>query len=292
MRPNAAKNSKQARSRKRANTRFGLFLALCAGSLIMLICILLLLPAAFGGTGDEDKPSAMGVKTITVEGNTRYDEEAIIGVSGIKVGQSVFSVNKRKAANVLESTFHYAEEVKVRVDFSRNVTIQITEAEPMGAVYAQGQWVVVSQEGIGLEATPITTERPLRQLYIKGAGVLSAQPGEPVLDEDSRAIVAEIFDALQSVGMEDISVVDIENRADIRLNWKNQITLLLGNDSNLRYEIAAAASALPKILEKHGETATGQLNLSQYSDPTIASPAIVFTPSSLLNDTKTESPEE
>ncbi len=276
-------NKRRQNSRKRAKNRFGLFLALCAGSLISLIGILLLLPAAFRDTGTADKPSTMAIKTVTIEGNTRYDEEAILGVSGIKVGQSVFSLDKRKAQKVLKSNFHYIEDVTIRVDFSRNVKIQITEAQPMGTVYAQGNWVVVSEKGIGLQVTPITTERPLRQLYIKGAGVLCAEEGKQVLDQDSSDLVAEIFAALNSTGLTNISVVDIEDRTDIRLNWKNQITILLGNDSNLEYEIAVAVSALPTILNKHGETATGHLNLSQYSDPTVSNPAIIFTPTSLLD---------
>ena len=280
MRPSG--DARQRRRRKRAKTRVRVFIGLCAASLAMLICILLLLPAAFGGDGSADKPSALGITALTVEGNTRYDEEAILGESGIRIGQSVFAVNKRQAANQLKKTFHFVEDVRIDINLKREVTIKITEAEVMGAVYAEGQWVLVSDEGIGLQATPINSERPLRQLYIKGAGVLSATPGEQVLDDDSKALVAEIFDALQAVELTNITTVDIGNRTDIRLDWNNQITLLLGNDSNLRYEIAAAAATLPKVFDKHGKTVTGQLDLSQYSNPAITSPAIVFTPSALL----------
>ena len=169
----------------------------------------------------------------------------------------------------------------------KTVTITITEAQPMGVVYAEGQWVVVSHKGVGLQSTPIESETPLRGRYIKGAGVLTSALGKQVLDEDSSELIAEIFDALKAADMaDDITEIDIENRLDIRLNWKNQITLLMGNDSNLRYAIAAASSALPKVLDKHGETATGHLNLTQYADPTVESPAIVFTPSSLLDQKK------
>ena len=87
---------------------------------------------------------------------------------------------------------------------------------------------------------------------------------------------------------ENITMVDIGDRNDIRLDWNNQITLLLGNDSNLRYEIAAAASTLPRVFEKHGKTVTGQLDLSQYSNPAITAPAIVFTPSALLETKPTQ----
>lgn len=274
--------SKQQRRRKRGQTRLRWFLALCGGSLVVLIAILLLLPQAFGDSGSADKPSAFGVTSVTVEGNTRYDEEAILQVSGITEGQSVFAINRRQVSDTLKKTFHYAEEVRVDIDFSRNVTIRITEAVPMGAVYADGYWVVVSHQGVGLQATPIDTQRPLRYRYIKGAGVLSNKEGEQVLDADSLEIIAEIFDAVEASGLEDISAIDIQDRSDLRITWNNQITILLGNDSNLWYEIAVVKSALPKVFEKHGETVTGQLNVSQYSDPSIESPAIVFTPSALL----------
>lgn len=288
MRTNASQNSRQARNRKRARNRVRLFLGLCAGSLVMFIAILLLLPSFIGGLHREDKPSALGVTAITVEGNTRYDEDAVIAVSGIKKGQSVFSVDRRKAANALKKEFTFFEDVVVKIDLSRHVTIHITEAQVMGAVYAEGQWVLVSHQGIGLQASPITTERPLRQLYIKGAGVLTAELGKQVLDEESSEIVSEIFDAAEAVGLDNITLVDIENRTDIRLSINNQITVLLGNDSNLRHEIAAAASALPVIYDKHGKTVTGQLNLKQYSNPEVTEPAIVFTPSDVLNSTPTD----
>lgn len=288
MRTNASQNSRQARSRKRARNRVRLFLGLCAGSLVMLIAILLLLPSFIGGLHSEDKPSALGVTAITVEGNTRYDEEAVVAVSGIKKGQSVFSVDRRKAANALKKEFTFFEEVTVKIDMSRRVTIHIKEAAVMGAVYAEGKWVLVSHQGVGLQSSPITTERPLRQLYIKGAGVLTSELGKQVLDEESSEIVAEIFDAAKAVGLDNITMVDIENRADIKVDINNQITMLLGNDSNLRHEIAAAASALPVIYDKHGATVTGQLNLKQYSNPEVKEPAIVFTPSEVLNETKNE----
>lgn len=290
MRTTASQSNKQARSRKRAQARFRLFLALCGGCVVLLVSILLLLPAAFGenNADAQRKPSAIGVKTIAVIGNTRYDEEAIVGVSEIKIGQSVLSVNKNSVGKKLKKMFHYIEQVKVDIDWSRNITIEITEAEPMGAVYADGMWVVVDHNGKGLEASPVETERPLRQCYIKGAKTKSAEPGKQVLEEESLALVKEISDSLKAVGLSDISVIDIENRNDIRLNWKNRIVLQLGNDSNLQFELAAAVGTLPKVLEKHGEMATGVLNLSQHSDPTIQSPAIFFTPTALLEDKKTE----
>ena len=85
---------KRRNSQKRKQNRFRLFVVLSVMNVLLLVLTVLLLPAALRNPAAEDKPSTLGVRSITVTGNTQYDNEAIIGVSELKVGQSVFSVNK------------------------------------------------------------------------------------------------------------------------------------------------------------------------------------------------------
>lgn len=273
---------KRRNSQKRKQNRFRLFVVLSVMNVLLLVLTVLLLPAALRNPAAEDKPSTLGVRSITVTGNTQYDNEAIIGVSELKVGQSVFSVNKGQIAKRLKKEFVYVRNVDIDISFKREVTINITEAEEMGAVYANGGWVVVDEDGKGLQKLPIESERPLRRMYLKGAGTLTDEIGKQVLDERSLAIIAEICTAFELYELGNVSEIDMTNLGDIRVNWKNQIDIALGNDSNLTYEIAVVARAIPKVLARHGETATGLLNVSQYSDATVETPTIIFTPSSLL----------
>ncbi len=281
---------KRRNSQKRQRNRFRLFVVLSVVNVLLLVFILLLLPSALAKpkTDEQDKPSSLEIVSITVSGNTQYDNEAIIGVSGLKVGQSIFSINKGQIAKRLKQEFAYVRGVKVDINFKRQVTLSITEAEEMGAVYANGGWVVVDKNGIGLQKIPIESERPLRRMYLKGAGTLTDELGKQVLDERSLAIIAEICNAFELYELGDVSEIDMTNLTDIRVNWKNQIDILLGNDSNLTYEIAVAATSIPKILARHGEAATGLLNVSQYSDATIQTPTIIFTPSSLLEQNNSD----
>lgn len=283
---------KRRSSQKRKQNRFRLFVVLSVMNVLLLVLTVLLLPAALRNPDAEDKPSALGVRSITVAGNTQYDNEAIIGVSDLIVGQSVFSVNKGQIAKRLKKEFVYVRDVDIDISFKREVTINITEAEEMGAVYANGGWVVVDEDGKGLQKLPIESERPLRRMYLKGAGTLTDEIGKQVLDERSLAIIAEICTAFELYDLGNVSEIDMTNLGDIRVNWKNQIDIALGNDSNLTYEIAVAATAIPKILARHGETATGLLNVSQYSDATVETPTIIFTPSSLLEQDNTEPEDE
>lgn len=271
------------RSRKRKLSRFGLFVVVSLVDVVLLVINLLLLPAALRSP-DTDKKSWIGVRSITIVGNTQYEEEAILGISGIKVGQSIFTVNSGKAVTDLKKNFNYIEDVSVDVNMKREVTIRITEIKEMGAVYANGYWIMVDKNGVGLSKEPINSERPLRRLYLKGAKTVSSEIGKPVLDERSLAIAHEICEAFELYELGDVSEIDMSNLSNIRANWKNQIEIAFGNDSNLSYEVAVAAATIPKVLARHGATATGRLNVSQYSDKTIESPVIIFTPSNLLDD--------
>lgn len=51
---------------------------------------------------------------------------------------------------------------------------------------------------------------------------------------------------------EEIVEIDISNKADIRLNWKNRIVIRLGNESNLYKEINVLATSLALLQKSQG----------------------------------------
>ena len=245
--------------------------------IVLLVGSLLLLPRAIGSV------EGIGVRSVTIEGNTQYDEQAILKISEIYEGKSVFSINKGQAAKRLKEQLAYVQDAQITISFKRDVTIRITEAVELGAVYANGSWVVVDENGIGLKKLAVESERPLRRMYLKGVVPLTDQLGQPVLSERNLTIIREIRTGFEQYDLGFVSEIDMTNLTDIRVKWKNQIDIVLGNDSRLDYEIAVVAATIPKILARHGETATGRLNVSQYSDPSIKTPAIIFTPSELMD---------
>lgn len=296
------KQPQKTSGQRRAAARLRLFLVLIVLDIALIVGTVLMLPTAFQKT-DRTTGETMewlGVKTITVKGNTRYDDEAIIDISGIRVGQSIFSVNKRKAVENIRETFAYTEAVTVEVGLSRHVVITVTETQELGAVYLagdpvkkkKGRWMVVGRDGRGLMELPVESERPFRRVYLKGADTVGETVGGAVLSENDLRDILKIYDAMAENGLVGVGEIDLSDRANIRLNWKNQITINLGNNSNLEYEIKVAVRSIPKVLSRHGETATGLLNLSQYSDSSITTPHIVFTPSSILDAENEAKPEE
>lgn len=295
MKQQSQKKTRRKNSQKQKKIRFRLFAVLSVLNVLLLVLIIVLFPAAFGNDAEteEKKKNMLGITRITVEGNTRYDTEALLGVSGLAEGQSVFSVSKGQVSKRLRKAFSYVEAADVSVNLRREVTLRITEVPELGAVYTEGgAWMVVDHTGKGIISMPLCSERPLRKVYLKGAEVVFDKAGNPMLSERSLSIAKQLSVALEQYKIDGVGVIDMSNPNDIRLNWKNQITIAMGNDSNLSYEVAVVASALPKVLARHGETATGLLNVSLYSDSTVEAPTVIFTPSSLLKQEEEDKQQE
>ncbi len=261
---------------------------------VILFFIILALSAALAGaliylrsqkpTADPQK-SRFSLQSITVSGNTHYDDEAIIAASGLSVGQNILSVNKAAAAKKLADTFAYIDTVKVTAPTFNTVAITITETVPCGAMYADGHWLVVGDNNKILELLPVTGDTPGRYFYLRGATAAGeVKLGAPAMDERSLRITKTVKTAIDTYKAEGILGIDMRDRNNIALNWKNTLTVALGNESNLDAEIAMFVNILPQILERNGGSIAGRLDLSSYSDDTESNDRIVYTPQDVLEN--------
>lgn len=222
------------------------------------------------------------VETVTVEGNTKYLEESVIGESGVLIGQSIFTVKSNEIEAHLLETFPYFATVEVQTLHMDEVCIQVTETDVIGVMYEDGCWIPVGANGKALDKQPITSDRPKNTLYIKGKSPEGGiTVGSPALDEYSASVLSSILTSINQYGLTDVTEIDVTDVTDIRIVWRSQIEVLLGNTTNLPHEIGVAATTIPKILESRGAQATGRLNLVSYSNEALENQAI-FTPSSLL----------
>lgn len=234
--------------------------------------------------GSSHSQAVFGVKTILVTGSSHYAEDQIQEVSGIYVGQSLFSVNKKKAAeNILES-FPYVEKVTVDSPAFDKIKISIVEEQPIGIFQTDSGWIIIGKSGKGLEYLPDGSDRLNGYLRIKGSIPDDGGVGHYMLEDRSLTILNSLFSAFDNYGLQNIDEINLNDYTNIRLDWKGQITIALGNDTNLDHEINVAVTTLNRVLQSRGDSAQGKLDLSTYSDSDQSNDMAVFTPEDELTD--------
>lgn len=278
--------AKTSTKTKKPMNRAQLAVTLLVAILVMVGANLVLFLSTPSSQEASSRAALFGVKKIVVEGNTRYDEEAIIGKSGITIGQSIFSVDKKEAAENVRQAFAYAESVTVDNKMAMDtIRITIEEAKPMGVVAGDGTWILVSTTGRGLTEWPMQSEKPLRYRYFKGVTAKEKKVGGQVMDDRSFTIVSTLLESLEGHKLEGVTQIDLTDKTDIQVNWKNQITFLMGNDINMDHKLAVIAAMLPQVLKTNGNDVRGTINVRGYSDPNVQNPPIVFRPEGLVTTT-------
>jgi len=247
---------------------------------------------------DNGRPRADGglfsVQTMTLEGNTVYPKDHVLNSTGVVKGQSIFSVKAKDVEERLLKTYPQYSSVKVETLGMKEVKITVTETPIIGAMYADGAWVMIGENGNAVAKRAMDSDRPRGVLYVKGVKPPTGKVvyGSAAMDEYSFEVLKTMIAAIKQYKLTDIIEIDLTNLSDIRMNWRGQIEVKLGNSSNLTHEIKVVAENIPKILELRGDQITGVLDVSSYSDETLKRPA-VFTPSSVLNmPTVEETPDE
>lgn len=230
----------------------------------------------------EASVALFGVQTVTVSGETRYDPQAIVQASGIREGQSIFSLNKVAAHDAVLASFPYLETVEIFNDTLNTVEIRVTETHALGAMYWNGNWLVVGRNGKGLELLPLESDTPPRYLYLKGVTPpKGAGVGAESLPERCREVVSTLQSAWETYQLAGVSEVDLSDLTNVRLLLNNRVVVKLGNTTNLNYQIAVLADSLKYVYESYGKRAEGVLDLSSYANED-ATDMVVFTPQDTL----------
>jgi hypothetical protein len=225
--------------------------------------------------------SLFSVKSILVEGSTHYTDQQIIETSGIYIGQSLFFVNKRKAAENILLNLPYVERVTIKNTSFNQLAVTIEEAKPAGIIEWDSGWLIVGLNGKGLEildsdSSRLNNYKKIRCETVEGGGV-----GRITLSNRSQEIINTITNTCDGSNLEDILELDLENFTDIVLNWNNSIEIKLGSDVLLQEKLDFASSTLKRVLEDRDGSASGRIDLRFYSN---SNQKAIFTPEDLLNN--------
>ena len=275
---------RKAKKRRRhvKRTRFQIIVRLLLWTVVMTALLSLTLWA----TSDQEQ-SLFSIRSVSVVGNEHYDDEAVIGISGLYKGKSVLTMNKSNVRKRLINNFAYIQDVSVEQgDSFRDVIIKVTEQEVFAATYHEGEWLLIGENGRLVEKRPVKSDTPERMMLLKLASKNETlELGDTVVLERDQKTIDHILAAFEKQKLTGITEIDLSNRNDIRVHWNNRLEIRLGNNTNLDHEIAVVAVTIPKINDKHGKDASGVLDLRSYADSSTDNTYAVFTPQALVTTT-------
>ncbi len=209
---------------------------------------------------------------FVVEGsNLPYDNQAIVEASGLGYGDNIFLARRKAAAKKIVEAFPYIESAEVTFKIPGTIVITTETAIPSYEVKVNGGYAVISAQGRVLEKIDAPSGSiPL----LKGVKVTDTEVGQYIKfeNETTQQILAEVIDSINENSVPNIYGVDISNSANIKLNYDNRITILVGVPEDVGYKLRTAMAIINNEL---AATDKGDLDVSLANSDRKAS---YFTP--------------
>ena len=170
------------------------------------------------------------IDNVAVTGDEIYNNEDVIAASQINIGDNMFMTSKKKTASGIECTLPYVESAEIKRNLSGTITIKITAATAKLAIDNGDSF------GDGI-------------IIIDSSPVISAVPGETVefQDNDDLGIIKNVLTLLESNELSGITSIDVSNHSNIKLVYKERVTVLLGLSSSVNDKMDFVKAALTRL---------------------------------------------
>ena len=210
------------------------------------------------------------VEHIQVSGMEQYTAWDISQASGIKQGDSLFSLGLPGAAARIKE-LNYVKDVRIGIRLPNMVIIDITEVRVTYAVRAQdNQWWLLDSSGRVIEKS--AQEEPENCTKILGVRLQNPKVGEqavalevatPEVDENGNTIpvtvteahrltvalnIADYLEANGIIGQAEC--IDVNDLGDIQFWYGQQYQAKLGNEQQLSYKVSLVKGAIDKLSQE------------------------------------------
>lgn len=222
------------KSRRRTRGRFpGLYKVVSA---VLILAAVVAACAVFFRVGE-----------IQVTGNSRYTAQEIIDVTGVKVGDNLFLLDRARLAREIQSRLPYIQTVSVCRALPDGLIITVTEGKAVAAVAHEGRWWLLDSGGKLLEAASsagghatITGIAPLAPAAGTSLATAEEQRG-------SLALLRELLEALKDNGLLDrLDSVDLSEDHLVRfvLDGRFSVELSTALEKGMSYWVRRLAAAV------------------------------------------------
>ena len=230
------------------------------------------------------------VETITVAGADKYTPWMVRQAAGVEPGEALLSVGEARVASRIIDKLPYVDKVKVDIRLPGTVEIQITELQVTYSIEDEnGAWWLISSGGRAVEQ--VTLDKALGYTRVEGVAIRTPQPGAQVqaipgvvidpdegtgesqdqadADEQLSSLIAVLTALERSRIIGQVSLVDVTDVTDIRLEYPQLLTVRLGDSARMDYKVGYLAAALEQLEDSQ----SGELDLTlEYTEDAVFTP--------------------
>ncbi len=198
------------------------------------------------------------INTIQIENTSSYSEEEILEACGIEKGQNLFLADVDGAQENINRQLPYSSHVEVKRKLPDILQITITEPEIAQVFEQNGQYLLVNDEN---KIVAIRQSAPKNCLLVSGVTMENPKEGSPfsAKDQDVGKIFQQVKDTLDTVGLENITQMDLQDPYQIMVEYEGRIRIQLGNSNDLQMKLAAAKKIITQELSSDEK---GELDVS------------------------------
>ncbi len=217
------------------------------------------------------------VENVEVSGAQKYDEWSIKQASGLKDGDSLFSVNDAQVSSSIITRLPYVKSVRVGIKLPNTVNIYIEELDITYAIRdTSDRWWLISEDGVVVEATDKATAEDRPQILgvklEKPEPTKQAVPAEIELDvpqetnEDGQTVTqpqttlaSEQFVAAMQIlnAMKEQKIIDkivsvnVSDMGNMQLTYAQQYRVELGNTIDLTYKLSGISQIILQLNQQY-----------------------------------------
>lgn len=198
------------------------------------------------------------INTIQIDNTSNYSTEEILEVCGIEKGENLFLADVDRAQADIDRCLPYSSNVQVKRKLPDILQITIAEPEIAQVFEQDGQYLLVNEEN---KIVAIQKSDPGKYLLVSGVKMKNPKAGLTFSAEEKKVgeIFAEVKQMLNTVGLEDITRIDLSDPYQIMAEYDGRIRIQIGNSNDLQMKLASAKKIIDTELSPDEK---GELDVS------------------------------
>ncbi|MBQ9545094.1 MAG: FtsQ-type POTRA domain-containing protein [Clostridia bacterium] len=204
------------------------------------------------------------VGEIGISPTELYDPQDIVEVTGIKIGDNLFSFSSAAAEKNIAQNFPYLDKISVRRVLPSGVSISFEHNMGTMAIRLGDDYYAIDDDQTVLKKCEAPDDGGVHRITVISDRISRCVVGEKMVynDDNLFSMVDDICRAVDANGVLDkISFIDLTDTFDVTMDYDSRFEIKLGNTENMNYKIAMIVKVVAQLYPDD----TGQIDVRETS---------------------------